>query len=133
MADGVDPQRVNLLLAVLEKRAGMHLSASDVFVNIAGGVRIEEPAVDLGIALALASSFRNKPISPVWVAVGEIGLSGEIRSINWIEKRIGEAEKLGFKKAIIAKSNYDKKLIHGGMELFPVNNLSQALEILEIK
>ncbi len=132
MTTGVDSRRVSLLIAVLEKRVGMHLSTADVFVNIAGGVRIEEPAIDLGIILALASSFRNKPVDQRTIAIGEVGLSGEVRSVNWIEKRLAEAQKLGFSKAIIAHSNQDNKFNKNGFQIHGVKSVNQALELAEI-
>ncbi|MDI6783679.1 MAG: DNA repair protein RadA [bacterium] len=129
MATGVDPRRVSLLIAVLEKRIGLNLSASDVFVNVAGGVRIEEPAVDLGITVALTSSFRNRPISPKLVAIGEVGLAGEVRSVNFIEKRIQEANQLGFSDAIIAQSNLAGLKPFNGFKIYGVRSVSEALEL----
>ncbi len=133
MTSGVDSRRVSLLMAVLEKRAGLHTNTWDVFVNIAGGVTIEEPAVDLGIAASLASSFRNLPIPTTWTAVGEVGLSGEIRSVNWIEKRLAEAQKLGFTDCVLAKGNYDSKLVRNGIKLHPVTTILEALDTLGIR
>ncbi|MBU1867560.1 MAG: DNA repair protein RadA [Candidatus Margulisbacteria bacterium] len=105
---GVDQNRVAIILAVLERQLGMKLSASDVYVNAAGGVRVYEPAIDLPIALAIASCYRSKPIDFATMAAGEIGLAGEIRSISSIEKRLKEAEKLGFKTAVIPKGSKAK-------------------------
>ena len=100
-ATGTDYKRVNLLMAVLEKRAGLHLSRYDAYVNVAGGIRMTEPAIDLGIVLALVSSFKNKEIDPSTVVFGEVGLSGEIRAVSMPEGRVLEAHKLGFKKCIV--------------------------------
>ncbi|MBI3189187.1 MAG: DNA repair protein RadA, partial [Ignavibacteriales bacterium] len=100
-ATGIDLRRLALLIAVLEKRVGVMLGSSDVFVNIAGGLRIDEPAIDLGIAVSIVSSLRDKPIDSQSAVVGEIGLSGEVRSVSQMEKRIQEAAKLGFKKIIV--------------------------------
>ncbi|OGC11982.1 DNA repair protein RadA [candidate division WOR-1 bacterium RIFOXYA12_FULL_52_29] len=102
---GVDQNRVAIILAVLERQIGLKLSSSDVYVNAAGGVRVYEPAIDLPIALAIASCYRSKPIDSATMAVGEIGLAGEIRSISGIEKRLKEAEKLGFKTAITPRGS----------------------------
>lgn len=104
-ANGVDYNRVLQILAVLEKRVGLNLSKQDVYVNVVGGMDIQEPAADLGIALAVATCARDVVIDPHTAIVGEIGLSGEIRAVNNIEKRIKEVEKLGFKKIIIPESN----------------------------
>ena len=97
--------RLALLLAVLEKRVGYQLHSRDVFVSVAGGVRIFEPAIDLGIILAVASSLTNKNIDPSAIAVGEVGLGGELRSVARMESRLKEAEQLGFKTAVIPKRN----------------------------
>jgi DNA repair protein RadA/Sms len=104
-ATGFDLRRLSMLLAVLEKRVGMRLGQYDVFVNVAGGVRLDEPASDLGIAAAIVSSFRNQSLEGQSVIVGEIGLGGEIRTINHIERRVQEAAKLGFKRIVIPKNN----------------------------
>jgi len=102
---GLDYNRVSLLLAVLEKRAGLKLGNKDVFLNVAGGLRVYEPAADLSMVLAAASSLKNKAIDSDLVALGEVGLSGEVRSINQVPLRIREAEKLGFKRCLIPKGN----------------------------
>nr|WP_314276377.1 DNA repair protein RadA [uncultured Peptostreptococcus sp.] len=125
---GVDNNRVALILAVLEKVIGMQVQSQDVFVNIIGGLRINEPSMDLGIALAIASSFRNIPVDASVVVTGEIGLTGEIRTVSFIEKRITECEKLGFKKMVIPKGNYlDEFKDDYRIELVPVYNLRQAI------
>ncbi len=103
VARGVDPRRLMVVIAVLEKRAGLSLSGADVFVNVAGGIRLEEPAADLGLALALASSFRDRPLAPDLVAIGEVGLGGELRPVPQLERRLKEAERLGFRAAILPK------------------------------
>ena len=104
-ANGIDYNRLAVLIAVLEKKAGLALGSQDVYLNVAGGLRINEPSVDLGIAMATASSFKNKPIPRDMVIIGEVGLTGEIRRISLIEKRVKEAERLGFKTCIIPESN----------------------------
>lgn len=125
---GVDNNRVALILAVLEKVIGMQVQSQDVFVNIIGGLRINEPSMDLGIALAIASSFRNIPVDASVVVTGEIGLTGELRTVSFIEKRIMECEKLGFKKMVIPKGNYlDEFKKDYRIELVPVYNLRQAI------
>ena len=126
---GVDSRRLSLLLAVLEKRVGLHLGAQDVFVNIAGGVKIDEPAVDIGIATSIASSLRDAPVDSTSVAVGEIGLGGEIRTIGQIEKRVQEAAKLGFKRIIVPQNN-TKGIKANGIQVIGVDKVEQALEAL---
>jgi DNA repair protein RadA/Sms len=127
---GFDYRRLALLLAVLEKRAGMNLGQQDVFVNVAGGIRIDEPAVDLGIAASIASSLRDSPVDPSSVAVGEIGLGGEIRTIGQIEKRIHEAAKLGFKRIIVPQHNLKVFKPNGEIEIIGVDRIERALEVL---
>jgi DNA repair protein RadA/Sms len=102
---GFDLRRLQLLLAVLEKRGGFHFGVKDVFVNIAGGIRVEDPSIDLAIVSALLSSYEDTPLPTKICFAGEVGLSGEIRAVNRIEQRIMEAEKLGFEKIIVSKYN----------------------------
>ena len=104
-ANGIDYNRLTVLMAVLEKRANMNLGSQDVYLNVVSGIKISEPAIDLGIILAVASSFKNISIPKDLVAIGEVGLTGEVRAVNMIEKRLKEAEKLGFKKCIIPENN----------------------------
>lgn len=127
VTNGVDFSRVLQILAVLEKRVGLSLSKQDVYVNVIGGVEISEPAADLGIALAVATCARDVVVDPHTVIIGEIGLSGEIRAVNNIEKRIKEAQKLGFKKAIIPNANgkFDEKI--SGIEIVRVKRLIDAI------
>ncbi|MBI3577897.1 MAG: DNA repair protein RadA [Ignavibacteriales bacterium] len=127
---GFDFRRLSLLLAVLEKRVGMHLGSYDVFVNIAGGVKIDEPAVDLGIATSIASSLRDVPVDSTSVAVGEIGLGGEIRTIGNIEKRVQEAAKLGFKRIVIPQNNLKGVKANGDIEVVGVDKIERAMEVL---
>ena len=105
VTNGIDYNRLLQILAVIEKRIGLKFNTSDVYVNITGGIEIDEPAADLGVALAIITCARDVLVSPDTVIVGEIGLSGEIRKVNNIEKRIAEAQKLGFKKILIPKGN----------------------------
>ena len=125
---GVDTNRVNLILAVLEKRVGMSLANQDVFVNIAGGVRVDEPAADLAIAVAAASNFRELPVDAETVLAGEVGLGGEVRAVGQIEKRLREASRMGFKRAIICAKN--KASLRGKPELLVVGveSVRQALD-----
>ena len=127
---GVDFRRLALLLAVLEKRVGLNLGQQDVFVNVAGGIRIEEPAVDLGIASSIVSSLRDVSVDASSVAVGEIGLGGEIRTVGHIDKRVQEAAKLGFKRFVLPKSNVRTLKQNGDIELIPVERIEQAIEAL---
>lgn len=128
---GLDSNRVSLLVAVLEKRAGLHITSQDIFMNVAGGVRIEEPAVDLGICISLVSSFLNKPVSADTLLFGEVGLSGEIRGVNQTDVRLKEAEKLGFKIFILPKINFDKlNKKTSSQNYIGIENINQAIEIL---
>jgi DNA repair protein RadA/Sms len=128
MATGIDYNRVILLMAVLEKRVGLQLQTSDAYVNVAGGLKLDEPACDLGVACAIASSFRNLNIDSKTVLIGEVGLTGEIRGVNFIEKRILEAQKLGFKKCIIPKENIKGIDIPPNINVIPVDNIYVALD-----
>ena len=132
-ANGIDFNRLTLLIAVLEKRAGMALGNQDVYMNIVGGIRINEPALDLGIMLSTASSFKNMPIPNDVIAIGEVGLTGEVRNVNMIEKRIKEAEKMGFKTCIIPESN--KKLLKENykLDIIGVKNIIEAMKFLGLK
>jgi DNA repair protein RadA/Sms len=126
-ATGIDPKRLSMLLAVLEKRVGIRIGTFDVFVNAVGGVRIDETAADMGIALAIASSLKNQVINPDVVMIGEIGLGGEIRPVPQIERRIGEAEKLGFKEMIVPKANMKSFKKKNQIKIRPVEKLAQAV------
>lgn len=130
---GIDYNRITLLMAVLEKRAGFNLGAQDVYVNIVGGMKVNEPAIDLGIIVAVASSFKNVSISEDLVVIGEVGLTGEVRSVNMIEKRIKEAEKLGYKTCIIPESN--KKLLKEKfkLDIIGTKNIIDVMKYLKIK
>lgn len=128
VATGVNPKRLSILLAVLEKRAGLKLSAEDVFLNVAGGVRLDEPAVELGMALAVASSFRDRPVPPHTVAIGEVGLSGEIRPVGHIPQRLAEAHQLGFERIVLARGNLKGIKPIAGLQLIGVSQIEEALE-----
>ncbi|HYA85734.1 MAG TPA: DNA repair protein RadA [Nitrospirota bacterium] len=130
---GVDFNRVSLLLAVLEKRVGMHLMGMDVFVNIVGGLKIDEPAIDLGVIAAVASSFREKPIHAQTVVMGEVGLAGEVRAISQAESRIKDAAKLGFTRCVLPQLNVEKlekTTALKKIELMGVRTVDEAMERL---
>ena len=133
MASGVDQGRLALLLAVLEKRAGLNLVGEDVFVNVAGGMRLDEPAADLSVAAAVASSLRNRPVGESTAVFGEIGLAGEVRGITQAALRVREAAQLGFKRCILPRANIDpadRTLADGGCELTGVSTVAEALDAL---
>src|SRR5579883_437170 len=129
-ANGFDYKRTQMLLAVLEKHIGARLGSSDVFVNIAGGVQIDEPAVDLGVAAAIMSSFRDVPLDSQTLIIGEVGLSGEIRAVSYCEQRIAEATKLGFKKIILPKASLKSVSVPPGVQLCGVETVTKAMEEL---
>ncbi len=131
MATGFDPNRMTLLIAIMEKRLGLNLQGEDVFVNIAGGLKVSEPAVDLGVAAAIASSFKNQPIDDRTVMIGEIGLTGEVRSVLQIESRLMEAERLGFQRGVLPKPvNPGKRLSRRTLKLCFAETLSRAFEFV---
>lgn len=124
---GADLNRVNLLMAVLEKRAGIPLSQSDAYINIAGGIRMNEPGIDLGIALAVVSSYRDQPISEKTICFGEVGLSGEIRAVGMAAQRLQEAEKLGFEVCIMPKLNMREVPANPSIQILAVSSLNEAI------
>jgi DNA repair protein RadA/Sms len=126
---GLDYNRVSLLIAVLEKRAGLRLQNQDIFINVAGGVKVLEPAADLGAAIAIASSFKENSTRDTDTALGEVGLSGEIRSVSQANIRCMEAQRLGFKRAILPKGNLTHLEFKGEMELVGVKTVNEALEV----
>lgn len=127
MSTGADHSRVTMLLAVLERRLGLQVQASDAYVNVAGGVRVEEPAVDLGIALALASSHRDRPLALGDVYIGEVGLTGEVRSVTRVGERLREAQKLGFSRCFIpAGQTFTESF--PGLEIVSVSSLQDAMQ-----
>ena len=130
-AAGCDYNRVNLLMAVLEKRLGFHLSEYDAYVNIAGGMKMNEPAIDLGIALAIVSSMKDQVISDSVICFGEIGLSGEVRSVQMAEQRVNEAKKLGFERVILPASNLKALKNTKGIDLVGVSNIAEAVKALD--
>ena len=132
-AAGTDYNRVNLLMAVLEKRLGLHLSASDAYVNIAGGIRMNEPAIDLGILLAVVSSYKDIVIDDKVLVFGEVGLSGEVRAVSMAEQRVQEAKKLGFTKVILPAACMKSVGQETEITLIPVDNIRDAVRFLEQK
>ena len=129
-AAGTDYNRVNLLMAVLEKRLGMSLGNCDAYVNIAGGIKMNEPAIDLGIVMALVSSYRNRPIDEKTIVFGEVGLSGEVRAVNMPEQRVAEAKKLGFETCILPEISLKMVKEIQGIRLVGVNTVNEAVGII---
>lgn len=129
-AAGTDYNRVNLLMAVLEKRVGIHLSNYDAYVNIAGGIKMNEPAVDLGIVMAIVSSYKNQPIDEKTIVFGEIGLSGEVRAVNMPEQRVAEAKKLGFTTCIMPEVSREVVKNIKGIKIIGVKTINEALQVL---
>lgn len=130
MATGVERNRVAMLLAVLEKRVGLQLQDSDVYVNITGGVKVTEPGIDLGIVAAIASNYRDLPVDARTVIIGEVGLGGEVRAVTQIDKRIREAAKLGFTRAVFPEFNQKGLDINEEIELIGIKNIFDALSVL---
>lgn len=129
-AAGTDYNRVNLLMAVLEKRVGLPLSNYDAYINIAGGIRMNEPAIDLGIVMAIVSSYKNQSISPGTIVFGEVGLSGEVRAVSMPEQRVAEARKLGFKICIMPQVSKDMLKKIEGIEVIGVKSVNQAMNLI---
>ncbi len=127
---GLDPNRVALLVAVMEKKLGMALMGLDIFMNVAGGVRVDEPAVDLGIVTAVASGFLDVPISEETVVLGEVGLTGEVRAIGHAEVRVAEIRKMGFSRCLLPKTTLKRMSKMDGIQLIGVQNVSEAAEVL---
>ena len=130
-SNGIDYNRMCLILAVLEKRLGLKFSSNDAYLNVIGGLRLDEPASDLAAALALVSSLKERIIPDDLVAIGELGLSGECRAVSNIEMRVKEAERLGFTRAIVPFRNIERKKLSGKIELIPVNGIYEALKVLK--
>jgi DNA repair protein RadA/Sms len=127
--DGFDFNRAALLLAVMEKRGGLHLSTSDAYINVIGGMTLDEPAADLPVVIAVASCYRDMPVDGGTIAIGEVGLTGEIRSVTNMEQRLNEIVRLGFSRCIIPRHGTDKLLAPAGLELLRVRNIREAIEI----
>lgn len=129
MATGIDHNRVSLLMAVLEKRVGLLLQNQDAYLKVAGGVKLDEPAIDLAIVISIASSFRDQPSEPADIVVGEVGLTGEVRRVSRVEQRVQEAVKLGFKRIIIPKKNLGGWTVPKGIDVVGVSTVNEALQI----
>lgn len=129
-ATGIDFNRINLLMAVLEKRIQMQIGDCDAYVNVAGGIKVQEPAIDLGIVMAIASSFKNRAVPEDVVVFGEIGLSGEVRAVNMAQVRVQEAKKLGFSTVILPESNRAACQEISGIRLVGVRNVQEAIEFI---
>jgi DNA repair protein RadA/Sms len=128
-ATGVDMGRLLLLTAVLTKRVGVGLSNQDIYVNVVGGFRVSEPAADLATAVAIVSSYRERPVDPKLAMIGEVGLSGELRRVRDVERRLGEAARLGFRRCVVPKSSVrDRMVTHGGLDIVTADSLGEALE-----
>jgi DNA repair protein RadA/Sms len=127
---GLDPHRVALLVAVMEKKLGLHLTGHDIFMNVAGGVKIDEPAVDLGVLASIASSFLDKSVPRHTIVMGEVGLAGEVRAIGNIEMRLIEAEKMGFRRCLVPAGNLKRAVVPKGIELVGVAAVEKAMEAL---
>ena len=116
-------------MAVAEKRANLKLNAFDAYINVIGGLKLDEPGADLPVILAIASSYRDKPVNSNLTAIGEVGLTGEIRSVSHLNQRIAEIARLGFTTCIIPKNNTDKLEVPNGLAVYRVKNLMEAIEI----
>lgn len=127
-ADGFDFNRAVLMMAVAEKRGGLNLSTFDAYINVVGGLRLDEPAADLPLILAVASVYRDRPIPATLAAIGEVGLTGEIRAVNHLSQRLQEVSRLGFKQCVIPRYGSDKVEIPDGLEIFRVRNIREAIE-----
>ena len=128
MATGTDQNRLSLLMAVLEKSGGYLMQQHDAYIKVAGGVKLEEPAVDLSVIISIASSFKNKEVRGDDCFIGEVGLTGEVRRVTKIESRLQEAAKLGFKRAIVPKASLAGIQLPEGLKVLGVNDLGQAIK-----
>lgn len=129
-ATGTDYNRVNVLMAVLEKRIGLHMSNCDAYVNIAGGIRMNEPAIDLGIVMAIVSSYKNRPVNEKMILFGEVGLSGEVRAVSMPQQRVAEARKLGFEICVMPEVSRDMVKEVDGIQIIGVRNINDAINLI---
>ncbi|MFW6242115.1 MAG: DNA repair protein RadA, partial [Thermodesulfobacteriota bacterium] len=127
---GLDPNRVALLVAVLEKRLGMHLMGHDIFMNVAGGVKVHEPAVDLAVIAAVASSFTDRSVPQDTIVMGEVGLTGEVRAVSHLETRVVESRKMGFTRALVPRGNLERLKTIPDIEVLGIRTVDQAVETL---
>jgi DNA repair protein RadA/Sms len=125
----VDFNRLLIITAVLSRRLGLKLGNQDIIVNVTGGLSIDEPSADLGIALAIASSLRDAPVDPALVAVGEVGLSGELRSVPQLDRRVNEAARLGFTRCLVPRSGARSIPVPQGMQIIPASTLRDAVRV----
>ena len=128
-SNGFDYNRAAMLMAVLEKRGGLKVSSCDAYLNIIGGLSLDEPAADLAAVIALASSYYDRPVPRDLLAIGEVGLTGELRSVSQMEQRISEAPRLGFQKCLVPARRADQLRDHYSLELIPVRNIGDALRV----
>ena len=128
-SNGFDFNRANLLLAVTEKRGGLNISMCDAYVNVIGGLYLDEPAADLALVLAVASSHRDTPIDPKTLAIGEVGLTGEVRAVTSMQQRLTEAARLGFTRYIVPRHSTKQLQVPDGLELIRVRNIREAIEM----
>jgi DNA repair protein RadA/Sms len=133
VTNGFDQRRLSILLAVLEKRCALRLSSANVFLNIVGGIKIDEPSVDLAVCCAIASSLKDIPLEFNTLVLGEVGLGGEIRSVGHLDKRIKEASKLGFTKALLPSKNLNKKNLDSSLTLHGISDIRAAMDSLGLK
>jgi DNA repair protein RadA/Sms len=129
-SNGTDYNRVNLLMAVLEKRVGLQLADCDAYVNLAGGMKITEPAIDLAIVMAIVSSYKNRAVPEKMIFIGEIGLSGEVRSVGMIENRVAEAKKLGFTTCVVPAGCVQRAKCIDGIKIIPVSEVNGAIDLI---
>jgi len=127
---GVDYHRLGILVAVLEKKVGLNLFDQDIFLNVAGGIKVGEPAVDLGMAVAIVSSFLDRPVAEKTVLFGEVGLTGEVRAVSQTESRIRESAKMGFKRCVLPRVNLERIKMPKHIELIGVGSVEEAQEVL---
>jgi DNA repair protein RadA/Sms len=133
---GLDYNRVALIIAVLEKRLGLQLYNGDIFANAVGGVKVTEPAADLGVALSISSSFRDRPVLPNTLAIGEIGLTGEVRPVSRLEERLREGIKMGFRRCLVPNGNLSSSFednigdLGGNIEISGVSTVAEALDLV---
>ena len=132
-SNGIDYNRLCLILAVLEKRLGLRFSANDVYLNVIGGLRLDEPASDVAVAMALISSLADRAVPDDLIAIGELGLSGECRAVSNLEQRVKEAARLGFQRAIVPLRNLEKRGIDADIQLIPIESIFEILHLLAPK
>ena len=127
---GTDFNRVNLLMAVLEKRLGLQIGDCDAYVNLAGGMKISEPAIDLGLIMAIVSSFKNRPVDEKTIVFGEVGLSGEVRAVTMAQQRVQEARKLGYETVIMPRVNLEGMDMIDGIRVIGVGGIGEAIDVI---